>query len=47
MKITVPMKRIYYLIIIVVFLSSCLGYKELPVEYDYSYAGTFQKISNV
>ncbi|MEQ8303665.1 MAG: DUF4136 domain-containing protein [Cyclobacteriaceae bacterium] len=37
------MKRFYYLIIFVVFLSSCLGYKELPVEYDYSYAGTFKK----
>jgi len=24
-------------------LSSCLGYKELPVEYDYSYRGNFKK----
>jgi hypothetical protein len=24
-------------------LSSCLGYKELPVEYDYSYKGQFKK----
>ena len=37
------MRRFYYLIIFIVFLSSCLGYKELPVEYDYSYAGTFKK----
>ncbi|HEY8934355.1 MAG TPA: DUF4136 domain-containing protein [Cyclobacteriaceae bacterium] len=26
-----------------IFLSSCLGYKELPVEYDYSYKGNFKK----
>jgi hypothetical protein len=24
-------------------LASCLGYKELPVEYDYSYKGNFKK----
>jgi len=24
-------------------LTSCLGYKELPVEYDYSYKGNFKK----
>lgn len=24
-------------------LSSCLGYKELPVEYDYSYRGNFKR----
>lgn len=39
----VPMKKIYYLVIMAAVLSSCLGYKELPVEYDYSYAGTFKK----
>ena len=38
-----PMKIIYFLALIVVFLSSCLGYKELPVEYDYSYKGNFKK----
>jgi len=26
-----------------ILLSSCLGYKELPVEYDYSYRGNFKK----
>ncbi len=28
---------------LVILLSSCLGYKELPVEYDYSYRGNFKK----
>jgi hypothetical protein len=37
------MKKIYFSAIIVVLLSSCLGYKELPVEYDYSYKGNFKK----
>jgi hypothetical protein len=37
------MKKIYAAIIVVVLLSSCLGYKELPVEYDYSYKGNFKK----
>ncbi|HCM75065.1 MAG TPA: hypothetical protein DIS90_01690 [Cytophagales bacterium] len=37
------MKFNYLLIVIVALMSSCLGYKELPVEYDYSYAGTFKK----
>lgn len=36
------MKRFYPLLLLVV-LSSCLGYKELPVEYDYSYKGNFKK----
>jgi len=36
------MKRIYPLVLIIA-LSSCLGYKELPVEYDYSYKGNFKK----
>ena len=30
-------------ILAVVILSSCLGYKELPVEYDYSYMGQFKR----
>lgn len=30
-------------ILLGVTLSGCLGYKELPVEYDYSYKGTFKK----
>jgi hypothetical protein len=29
--------------VLLVLLSSCLGYKELPVEYDYSYRGNFKK----
>lgn len=37
------MKRFSYLLVLVALLSSCLGYKELPVEYDYSYQGTFKK----
>lgn len=36
------MKRFYPLLLIIA-LSSCLGYKELPVEYDYSYKGNFKK----
>lgn len=32
-----------YLLIIVILLGSCLGYKELPVEYDYSYRGNFKR----
>jgi hypothetical protein len=37
------MKKLYPAIITVILLSSCLGYKELPVEYDYSYKGNFKK----
>ena len=37
------MKIIYFSAFIVLLLSSCLGYKELPVEYDYSYRGNFKK----
>jgi len=32
-----------YLILFVLALNSCIGYKELPVEYDYSYKGNFKK----
>jgi hypothetical protein len=32
-----------YIFLLLVFFSSCLGYKELPVEYDYSYRGNFKK----
>lgn len=28
---------------VVLLLSSCLGFKELPVEYDYSYKGNFKR----
>ena len=41
------MKKIYLAIILPILLASCLGYKELPVEYDYSYKGNFKKIPNV
>ena len=33
----------FYLFLLIAILSSCLGYKELPVEYDYSYKGNFKK----
>lgn len=36
------MKR-FYPIVFLGILSACLGYKELPVEYDYSYKGNFKK----
>lgn len=39
----VPMKNLYFPVLLLLFLSSCLGYKELPVEYDYSYRGNFKK----
>jgi hypothetical protein len=32
-----------YLIVGMALVSSCLGYRELPVEYDYSYKGNFNK----
>ena len=32
-----------YLLALLAGLSSCLGFKELPVEYDYSYKGNFKK----
>src|SRR5688572_32916294 len=31
------------LLLLTVILASCLGYHELPVEYDYSYKGNFKK----
>ena len=37
------MKKFYLPISLLVLLSSCLGYKELPVEYDYSYSGNFKR----
>ncbi len=36
------MKKLFYLILALLF-ASCLGYKELPVEYDYSYKGNFKR----
>ena len=37
------MKNVYIALISVILFASCLGYKELPVEYDYSYKGNFKK----
>src|SRR5688572_33489307 len=40
-----PMKKFStpLLLLALIALGSCLGYKELPVEYDYSYKGNFKK----
>ncbi len=37
------MKKVYPALIAIILFASCLGYKELPVEYDYSYKGNFKK----
>src|SRR4249920_610586 len=37
------MKKVYIALLSVILFASCLGYKELPVEYDYSYKGNFKK----
>jgi hypothetical protein len=37
------MKKLYGYAIVLVLCTSCLGYKEMPVEYDYSYRGNFKK----
>src|SRR3954471_4990970 len=37
------MKKFFYPSLILILFTSCLGYKELPVEYDYSYKGNFKK----
>lgn len=37
------MTKLYLFAIVLVLLNSCLGYKEMPVEYDYSYKGNFKK----
>lgn len=37
------MRKLYGYAIVLVLCTSCLGYKELPVEYDYSYKGNFKK----
>lgn len=37
------MKQFYVIIFLGLIVSGCLGYKELPVEYDYSYSGRFKK----
>jgi hypothetical protein len=37
------MKKFYAPLVCLILLSSCMAYKELPVEYDYSYRGTFRR----
>lgn len=37
------MKVLYAPLCVLILSASCLGYKELPVEYDYSYKGNFKK----
>ena len=37
------MMRIFCFLALSVLFASCLGYKELPVEYDYSYKGNFKR----
>ena len=37
------MTKFYMPALVLVLFTSCLGYKELPVEYDYSYKGNFKK----
>jgi hypothetical protein len=37
------MKKLFPALMLLVLLASCLGYKELPVEYDYSYKGNFKR----
>ncbi len=37
------MGKLYVYAIVLVLCTSCLGYKEMPVEYDYSYKGNFKK----
>lgn len=37
------MRKYSSILILMPLLISCMGYKELPVEYDYSYRGNFKK----
>lgn len=37
------MRKLLPFLLLSIMLGSCLGYKELPVEYDYSYKGNFKK----
>jgi hypothetical protein len=37
------MKKLWAPLVVGVLFMSCLGYKELPVEYDYSYKGNFKR----
>ncbi len=40
------MKNIYVSFILLLLLTGCFSYKELPVEYDYSYKGRFDKYNS-
>jgi hypothetical protein len=40
------MKNIYVSFILLILLTGCFSYKELPVEYDYSYKGRFDKYNS-
>jgi hypothetical protein len=37
------MKKLWTPLLVGILFMSCLGYKELPVEYDYSYKGNFKR----
>lgn len=37
------MDKLFFYAIVLVLCTGCLGYKEMPVEYDYSYKGNFKK----
>jgi hypothetical protein len=37
------MKNTFLFFLCAILFGACLGYKELPVEYDYSYKGNFKK----
>ncbi|HEY0743779.1 MAG TPA: DUF4136 domain-containing protein [Chryseosolibacter sp.] len=37
------MKKLWTPLVVGLLFVSCLGYKELPVEYDYSYKGNFKR----
>lgn len=37
------MKKLWTPLVVGLLFMSCLGYKELPVEYDYSYKGNFKR----
>jgi hypothetical protein len=37
------MRKLLLFLFLPIVLASCLGYKELPVEYDYSYKGNFKR----
>jgi Domain of unknown function (DUF4136) len=37
------MKKVFFYAIVLALCTGCLGYKEMPVEYDYSYKGNFKK----